>query len=241
MNATVCGRPTGLESVCAGPGRGRRGRGDRLGHLCRLHRRACASACGRRPHRPAASPASKGAAKAEHQDEKPWQSLHGRLVEVVLETRAWAARGAVSPAKSTCARMAAAVRCPWSSRQGSGRPVPSSIGAGEDPGLPSRAGQAPQEAEQPRCGQGLQQWPRPRLPAASQPLAMDSAPPFRHAALAITCRRWLHCVGGGNWWSNCTSRPFRRSASVTGIRVSKMYCLFCPSLSSCGARRSGIG
>ena len=50
---------------------------------------------------PPPAPASKGAAKAEHQDETPWQSLHGRLVEVVLETRAWAARGAVSPAKST--------------------------------------------------------------------------------------------------------------------------------------------
>ncbi|WP_327328878.1 MULTISPECIES: hypothetical protein [unclassified Streptomyces] len=29
---------------------------------------------------------------AEHQDETPWQSLVGQLVEVVSEARAWAAR-----------------------------------------------------------------------------------------------------------------------------------------------------
>lgn len=44
---------------------------------------------------------SKGAEEREHQDEAPWQSLHARLVEVVLETRAWAARAAGSPASST--------------------------------------------------------------------------------------------------------------------------------------------
>jgi transposase len=50
---------------------------------------------------PPPTPASKGAAKVEHQDETPWQSLHGRLVKVVLEMRAWAAREAASPAEST--------------------------------------------------------------------------------------------------------------------------------------------
>jgi hypothetical protein len=37
----------------------------------------------------------------EHQAETPWQSLVARLVEVVLEVRAWAARGVGSPASST--------------------------------------------------------------------------------------------------------------------------------------------
>ncbi|GAA0656266.1 hypothetical protein GCM10009548_23620 [Streptomyces malaysiensis subsp. malaysiensis] len=46
-------------------------------------------------------PASKGAEAAEHQAEMPWQSLHARLVEVVREVRAWAARAAGSPANST--------------------------------------------------------------------------------------------------------------------------------------------
>lgn len=50
---------------------------------------------------PPPAPSSKGGARAEHQDETPWQSLHGRLVEAVVKTRAWAARGAVSPARST--------------------------------------------------------------------------------------------------------------------------------------------
>jgi transposase len=45
--------------------------------------------------------ASKGAGPGEHQDETPWQSLVARLVEVVRETRAWAARAAASPARST--------------------------------------------------------------------------------------------------------------------------------------------
>ena len=46
-------------------------------------------------------PASKGAEEVEHQGETPWQSLVARLVEVVLEVRSWAARGAGSPASST--------------------------------------------------------------------------------------------------------------------------------------------
>ncbi len=50
---------------------------------------------------PPPAPATKGAASAEHQDETPWQSLVARLVEVVLEARAWAARAAGSPASST--------------------------------------------------------------------------------------------------------------------------------------------
>ncbi len=50
---------------------------------------------------PPPAPASKGAEAAEHQGEAPWQSLLARLVEVVREARAWAARGAGSPAKFT--------------------------------------------------------------------------------------------------------------------------------------------
>ncbi|ANZ20494.1 transposase [Streptomyces noursei ATCC 11455] len=50
---------------------------------------------------PPPAPASKGAELAEHQDEAPWQSLAARLVEVVLQVRAWAVRGAGSPASST--------------------------------------------------------------------------------------------------------------------------------------------
>ncbi|MFD3537626.1 hypothetical protein ACFWVS_40435, partial [Streptomyces sp. NPDC058661] len=50
---------------------------------------------------PPPAPGSKGAEEMEHQDETPWQSLVARLVEVVLEVRAWAARGAGSPASST--------------------------------------------------------------------------------------------------------------------------------------------
>lgn len=46
-------------------------------------------------------PGPKGAAGMEHQAEAPWQSLVARLVEVVLEVRAWAARAAGSPARST--------------------------------------------------------------------------------------------------------------------------------------------
>jgi hypothetical protein len=50
---------------------------------------------------PPPAPVSKGAEAAEHQGETPWQSLLARLVEVVQEVRAWAARGAGSPANST--------------------------------------------------------------------------------------------------------------------------------------------
>ncbi|WP_055603047.1 IS5 family transposase [Streptomyces aureus] len=50
---------------------------------------------------PPPAPASKGAGSPEHQDETPWQSLVARLVEVVLEVRAWAARAAGSPASCT--------------------------------------------------------------------------------------------------------------------------------------------
>ncbi|BDD69414.1 hypothetical protein GCM10023177_77070 [Streptomyces violaceoruber] len=49
---------------------------------------------------PPPAPASKGDDEVEHQDETPWQSLVGRLVEVVLEVRAWVVRGAGSPARS---------------------------------------------------------------------------------------------------------------------------------------------
>jgi len=48
---------------------------------------------------PAVTP--KGAGPGEHQDETPWQSLTVRLAEVVLEVRAWAARAAGSPPRST--------------------------------------------------------------------------------------------------------------------------------------------
>lgn len=62
-----------------------------------------------RPHQQAAGArtdpppalASKGAEKVKHPDETPWVSLLGRLVEVVLEVRAGAARGAGSPASFT--------------------------------------------------------------------------------------------------------------------------------------------
>ena len=51
---------------------------------------------------PLSAPAtSKGVEPPEHQGETAWQSLHTRLVEVVREVRAWAARGAGSPANST--------------------------------------------------------------------------------------------------------------------------------------------
>lgn len=46
-------------------------------------------------------PEPKGAETPEHQDETPWQSLVARLVEVVLEVRAWVARAAGSPPSST--------------------------------------------------------------------------------------------------------------------------------------------
>ncbi|ALU97838.1 transposase [Streptomyces globisporus C-1027] len=50
---------------------------------------------------PPLAPGSKGAEEPEHQDEAPWQNLHARLVEVVLEARVWAARAAGSPASFT--------------------------------------------------------------------------------------------------------------------------------------------
>ncbi|OIJ85260.1 IS5 family transposase [Streptomyces sp. MUSC 14] len=46
-------------------------------------------------------PASKGAQAVEHQGETAGQSLPARLVEVVLEVRAWVAREAGSPASCT--------------------------------------------------------------------------------------------------------------------------------------------
>lgn len=61
--------------------------------------RAHQHAAGARTNQPPA-PASKGADEVEHQDETPWQSLVGRLVEVVLEVRDWVVRGAGSPARS---------------------------------------------------------------------------------------------------------------------------------------------
>lgn len=62
--------------------------------------RAHQHAAGARTEPPSA-PTSKGDAAAEHQGETPWQSLGGRLVEVVQEVRASAARGAGSPPSST--------------------------------------------------------------------------------------------------------------------------------------------
>ncbi len=50
---------------------------------------------------PPPAPASKRAERPEHQGDTAWQSLHGRLVEVVREVRAWAARAAGSPPSST--------------------------------------------------------------------------------------------------------------------------------------------
>ncbi|MDQ0595911.1 transposase [Streptomyces canus] len=47
------------------------------------------------------APTSKGDEVPEHQAEAPWQSLVARLVEVVLEVRAWAARAAGSLPSST--------------------------------------------------------------------------------------------------------------------------------------------
>jgi hypothetical protein len=50
---------------------------------------------------PPSAPSSKGDAPAEHQDDTPWQSLVARLVEVVPEVRAWAARAVGSRPSST--------------------------------------------------------------------------------------------------------------------------------------------
>lgn len=50
---------------------------------------------------PPPAPVAKGAEEVEHQGETPWQSLVARLVEVVREVMAWAARAAGSRASST--------------------------------------------------------------------------------------------------------------------------------------------
>ncbi|MBT2470772.1 IS5 family transposase [Streptomyces sp. ISL-66] len=62
--------------------------------------RAHQHAAGARTDPPSAL-ASKGDEVPEHQDETAWQSLHARLVEVVREVRAWAARAAGSPPSFT--------------------------------------------------------------------------------------------------------------------------------------------
>ncbi len=63
--------------------------------------RAHQHAAGARTDLPPVPASSKGGEAAEHQNETPWQSLTGRLVEVVSEARAWVARAAGSPARST--------------------------------------------------------------------------------------------------------------------------------------------
>ncbi|NML55482.1 transposase [Streptomyces sp. R302] len=77
---------------------------ERFGPLGRpggLHRRARAPARGRRPGGPAAGTGRINGDKApEHQDKTQWQSLSGRLVEVVREARVWDARAADSPPRS---------------------------------------------------------------------------------------------------------------------------------------------
>ncbi len=64
--------------------------------IVRAHQHAAGARTG-----PPPVPASKGDASEEHQHERPWQSLVARLVEVVLEARAWGARAAGSPPSST--------------------------------------------------------------------------------------------------------------------------------------------
>ncbi|GAA2123270.1 transposase [Kitasatospora saccharophila] len=63
--------------------------------------RAHQHAAGARTGPPPALTDSKGDEALEHQDETPWQSLVGRLVEVVQEARAWVVHAAASPARST--------------------------------------------------------------------------------------------------------------------------------------------
>ncbi|RKE05030.1 transposase [Streptomyces sp. TLI_171] len=63
--------------------------------------RAHQHAAGARTELPPALTAQKGDEALEHQDETPWQSLVDRLVEVVLEARAWGVRAAASPPRST--------------------------------------------------------------------------------------------------------------------------------------------
>ncbi|OKJ66548.1 transposase [Streptomyces sp. CB02460] len=62
--------------------------------------RAHQHAAGARTEPPPTS-VSKGDAAAEHQHETTWWGLAARLVEVVQEVRAWAARAAGSPPSST--------------------------------------------------------------------------------------------------------------------------------------------
>ncbi|MGW3118123.1 hypothetical protein ACWDBW_13445 [Streptomyces sp. NPDC001107] len=62
--------------------------------------RAHQHAAGARAEPPPA-PAPKGAEVVEHRCETSWRSLLARLMEVVQEVRAWAARAAGSPAHST--------------------------------------------------------------------------------------------------------------------------------------------
>jgi hypothetical protein len=62
--------------------------------------RAHQHAAGARTEPPPAL-ASKGAELNEHQGETPWQSLVARLVEVVLDVRAWGDRAAGSPPSFT--------------------------------------------------------------------------------------------------------------------------------------------
>ncbi len=61
--------------------------------------RAHQHAAGARTDLPPTLVMPKGDEAAEHQDETPWQSLAGRLAEVVSEVKAWAARAAASPAR----------------------------------------------------------------------------------------------------------------------------------------------
>jgi len=63
--------------------------------------RAHQHAAGARTDPPPALASSKGDETLEHQDECPWQRLADQLVEVVRQARAWAARAAASPARST--------------------------------------------------------------------------------------------------------------------------------------------
>ena len=64
--------------------------------VVRAHQHAAGARTDPRP-----VPASKGGETVEHQAETSWQSVLARLVEVVQEVRAWAARAAGSPANST--------------------------------------------------------------------------------------------------------------------------------------------
>lgn len=63
--------------------------------------RAHQHAAGARIEPPPALADSRGDESLEHQDETPWQSLVGRLVEVVREARARAVHPVASPARST--------------------------------------------------------------------------------------------------------------------------------------------